>query len=191
MIYKGKLIYYYSDQRDSKHGQKLVHQTSSDLLTWDSPVNDAASNDYKYRPGMTTIVHLPNGQYIITYETCGAPGGCPVYFRLSSDPTKFNSATERPLKDQDGKQPSGSPYVVWTPAGGANGTIVVSTGSHSEVFLNKHLGAGSWQKVKTSAPTSYTRSLLVLPDKKTILIVGAGVLNGKNNKVTANKFVVN
>src|ERR1700753_431027 len=133
MIYKGKLIYYYSDQRDSKHGQKLVHQTSSDLLTWDSPVNDAAWNDYKYRPGMTTIVHLPNGQYIITYETCGAPGGCPVYFRLSSDPTKFNSAAEHSLKDQEGKQPSGSPYVVWSPAGGSNGTIVVSSGSHSEV----------------------------------------------------------
>jgi hypothetical protein len=113
-----------------------------------------------------------------------------VYFRISNDPTKFNTAPERILKDQDGNTPSGSPYVVWTPAGGPKGTIVLSSGGRSELYLNKNLGAGSWTRVGTSAPGAYTRSIMVMPDQKTILVVGAGVLNGKNNKVTANTFVV-
>jgi len=137
---------------------------------------------------MTTIARLPNDQWILTYEVCGK--GCPVYFRLSNDPTKFNSAPEMILKDQDGNTPSGSPYVVWTPAGGPKGTIAVSSGGKSEIYLNKNLGVGAWTRVGTSAPGAYTRSLMVMPDQKTILIVGAGVLNGKNNKVTANTFVI-
>lgn len=37
----GRLICYYSDQRaNTTHGQKLVHQVSSDLLTWGPVVDD-------------------------------------------------------------------------------------------------------------------------------------------------------
>lgn len=37
--YKDTLICYYSDQRDPKYGQKMVHQTTKDLKTW-GPVFD-------------------------------------------------------------------------------------------------------------------------------------------------------
>ncbi|KAF2432826.1 BNR/Asp-box repeat protein [Tothia fuscella] len=189
MMYKERLIYYYSDQRDGKHGQKLDHQISDDLRKWEPPVDDVSYSNYKGRPGMTTIAHLPNGQYMLTYEYCGAPqGGCPVYYRLSADPLKFQSAQAHQLKTPAGGNGlSGSPYVVWTPAGGPNGTIVVSSGGHPEVFLNRNLGApgSEWKKVPTGAQRSYTRSLMVMTDPKNILIVGAGLLNGANNKVTA------
>jgi hypothetical protein len=188
MMYKGKLIYYLSDQRDKKHGQKLNHQISSDLRNWEAPVDDVTYADYKGRPGMTTIAQLPNGQYILAFEFCGAPqGGCPVHYKLASDPTKFNSAPAHLLKSADGKGMNGSPYVVWTPAGGKDGTIVISSGGASEVFINRHLGSPgtSWAKIGTSAPRSYTRSLMVMKDEKKILIAGGGVLNGKDNKVTA------
>lgn len=33
LLLNGQLICYYSDQRDSAHGQKIVHQTTSDLKT--------------------------------------------------------------------------------------------------------------------------------------------------------------
>jgi hypothetical protein len=193
MMYQGKMVYYYSDQRDKKHGQKLDHQISDDLRRWEAPVNDVTDSDYKGRPGMTTIAKLPNEQYILTYEYCGAPqGGCPVYYRLSPDPLKFHSAQAHQLKTPDGKGISGSPYVVWTPAGGKDGTVVVSCSGSSEVFVNRNLAApgSQWTKMGTQAPRSYTRSLMVMADAKQILIVGGGPMNGKDNKVTAATFDV-
>jgi hypothetical protein len=189
MMHNGRLVYYYSDQRDPKHGQKLVHQVTSDLRRWEPLADDVTYKDYKLRPGMTTVAHLPDGRFILTYENCGESHGCPLHYRISKDPLRFNSAPDKLLKLSDGSVPSGSPYVVWTPAGGPQGTIVVSCGGRSELFLNKNLGNGSWVKTASPASTSYTRSLLVLSNKN-ILIVGAGVLNGKNNTVTAETFVV-
>jgi hypothetical protein len=56
------------DRRDPLYGQKLVHQTSGDLLTWGPVVNDVTYPVYTDRPGMTTVTHLPNGKYMMTYE---------------------------------------------------------------------------------------------------------------------------
>jgi hypothetical protein len=56
------------DRRDPLYGQKLVHQTSIDLLTWGPVVNDVTYPVYTDRPGMTTVTHLPNGKYMMTYE---------------------------------------------------------------------------------------------------------------------------
>ncbi|KAI2617502.1 glycoside hydrolase family 93 protein [Hypoxylon sp. NC1633] len=189
MLYNGKLLYYYSDQRDSAHGQKLVHQTSTDLRTWSTVVDDVAYSTYSQRPGMPTVALLPNGQYIYTYEYGGGSGGgsFPVYYRMSSDPEKFSSATHHVLKATDGSVPNGSPYVVWTSAGGANGTIVVSSGCCSEVWINKALGAdNAWKKVSTLEGTSYTRSLHIFQeDPNSLLIAGGGHLPpSTTNKVT-------
>ncbi|KAI1139863.1 glycoside hydrolase family 93 protein [Hypoxylon sp. FL0543] len=192
MLYKGKLLYYYSDQRDPKHGQKLVHQTSTDLRSWGPVVDDVAYPTYSQRPGMPTVALLPNGQYIYTYEYGGGPnpansGSFPVYYRLSSDPEKFNSATHHVLRTTDGTVPTGSPYVVWSSAGGANGTIIVSSGCCSEIYINKALGAeNAWTKVSTPEGTSYTRSLHVFQeDPGSLLLAGGGQLPpSTTNKVT-------
>ncbi|KAI0385581.1 glycoside hydrolase family 93 protein [Hypomontagnella monticulosa] len=192
MLYKGKLLYYYSDQRDPKHGQKMVHQVSTDLLTWGPVVDDVAYPTYSQRPGMPTLALLPNGQYIYTYEYGGGPnpagsGSFPVYYRLSSDPEKISSATHHLLRATDGSVPTGSPYVVWSSAGGVNGTIIVSAGCCSEVWINKALGAeGAWRKVSTPEGTSYTRSLHVFQeDPSSLLIAGGGHLPpSTTNKVT-------
>jgi hypothetical protein len=56
------------DRRDPLYGQKLVHQTSRDLLTWGPVVNDVTYPVYTDRPGMTTVTHLSNGKYMMTYE---------------------------------------------------------------------------------------------------------------------------
>ncbi|KAF2669752.1 BNR/Asp-box repeat protein [Microthyrium microscopicum] len=192
MVHNHKLVLYYSDQRDPKHGQKLVHQVTSDLKTWEPPVDDTSVEEYKARPGMTTIAELPNGQFILTFEWCGADeGGCPVHYRLSKDPLDFQNSPYYALKTRDRFAPNGSPYVVWTPEGGSHGTIVVSSGGREEVFINKNLGnPGDWVKVSTGAPTSYTRSLMAMADRKNILIVGGGVLNGKNNTISADVFQI-
>lgn len=185
--WQGDVVLYYSDQRDPDHGQKLVHQVSSDLKTWGDVVDDYADDAYESRPGMTTIAELPNGQFILTYEYYGAEeADFAVYYRLSDDPTKFAETTHQVIRTSTDTIPVGSPYVVWSSAGGDNGTIVVSSGTQTPVYINRALGdPDAWVELATVAASSYTRSLLVLPDQEDILIVGGGVLNGSNNVVSA------
>jgi hypothetical protein len=180
--YKDTLIHYYSDQRDNTtHGQKMVHQTTKDLKTWGPVVDDVAYPTYTDRPGMPTVALLPNGKYIMTYEYGGGPAittsyQFPVYFKMVSDPEKFGAATGFSLQSNDGVIPTGSPYVVWSPVGGKNGTIIVSASSSSDVYINKALGEGPWTSVATPEKAAYTRHLRVLKDKKKLLIMGGGVL---------------
>jgi hypothetical protein len=193
MWYDGQIVIYYSDQRDPLYGQKLVHQTSRDLLTWGPVVNDVTYPVYTDRPGMTTIALLPNGKYIHTYEFGGGPTVVgtnyqfPVYYRISENPLDFENAVGLPLVSNDGIQPESSPYVTWSPVGGPNGTIIVSSGTYTQIFINQALGdVNSWRTVPTPEGISYTRSLRVfkfIPDH--LLIIGAGVLPpSTTNKVT-------
>ncbi|EAT92053.1 hypothetical protein HBH56_122450 [Parastagonospora nodorum] len=182
MEYKGTLIHYYSDQRDNAtHGQKMVHQTSSDLKTWGPVIDDVAYPTYTDRPGMPTVALLPNGKYIMSYEYGGGPAipssyQFPVYYKIVDDPEQFGPATGISLKATDGTVPSGSPYVVWSSVGGANGTIIVSAHSGGDIFINKGLGEGPWVKVATPERSHYTRHLRVLADPTKLLIMGGGQL---------------
>ncbi|KAJ3975675.1 BNR/Asp-box repeat protein [Lentinula raphanica] len=192
MLFEDEMIVYYSDQRDPAHGQKLVHQTSTDLLTWASPVDDVAYDVFDDRPGMTTVALLPNGSYIMTYEFFGAPeASFAVYYRVSDDPTTFDSAPGQVLRATDGTIPTSSPFIVWSPVGGANGILAVSANSDSAVFLNQCLGApNAWTRVTTPESASYSRNLRVMPDG-TLLITGAGVLSGSDNSVTTSSIDLN
>ena len=181
IMYKGQIVVYYSDQRDSAHCQKLVHQVSSDLKTWEAPVDDVTYANDTARPGMPTVTHLPDGNYMMTYEYGGGPGfsnySFPAYYRINKNPLNFNQSVGLPIISKDGTQPISSPYVTWSPVGGKNGTIAVSTGSHSEIFVNQALGAlDQWVKVPTAEKISYTRHLRVLPNPDHLLIMGGGVL---------------
>jgi|TARA_R110002003_G_scaffold351_4_gene18890 hypothetical protein len=182
MEYKNTLIHYYSDQRDNAtHGQKMVHQTTKDLKTWGPVIDDVAYPTYTDRPGMPTVQLLPNGKYIMAYEYGGGPAittsyQFPVYYKIDSDPEKFGPATGISLKATDGTIPTGSPYVVWSPVGGKNGTLIISAHSNTEVFINKGLGEGPWVKVPTPEKTHYTRHLRVLQDPTKLLIMGGGQL---------------
>jgi hypothetical protein len=125
---------------------------------------------------------------MLTYENGG--GGnystyqFPVYYRFSDSPLTFDTAVDYPIQ-QGSAYPNGSPYLVWSPAGGVNGTIVVSAGSSSNVWVNKALGdVNSWTSVTTPQPKSYTRSLGVMNNASHLLILGGGVLNGKANTVS-------
>jgi hypothetical protein len=146
---------------------------------------------------MTTVSHLPNDKWIITYEFYGAPEvAFAVYYRISDSPLTFSNATGRVIRGTDGSIPVGSPYNVWTPVGGSEGTVVVSCGSYPEVWVTQDIEAlecgrnATWVRRETGAPTSYTRSLRVLPDPSQILLVGGGVLSGTNNSVTAGSIEI-
>lgn len=54
-----RLSVYYSDQRDPKHGQKLVQQTTEgDFDSWGPVVNMVASDTYEDRPGMLIVTEV-------------------------------------------------------------------------------------------------------------------------------------
>jgi hypothetical protein len=189
MLYKNKLICYYSDQRDPKYGQKMVHQTTTDLKTWGPVVDDVKYPTYTDRPGMPTVALLPNGKYIMSYEYGGGPHGSdtsyqfPVHYKIASNPEEFDAAVGLPVVATNGVIPLGSPYVEWSPVGGKNGTIIVSGHSSTDIFINKGLGAGDWVAVPTPEKAAYTRHLRVLKDQKKLLIMGGGELpptDGKN-----------
>ncbi|KAI1842094.1 hypothetical protein JX265_013641 [Neoarthrinium moseri] len=181
LVYNNQLVIYYSDQRDSKYGQKLVHQTTSDLATWSAVVDDVHDTAaYAARPGMPAITRLPNGNYIFAYEVCGTDG-CRVHYRLNRNPLDVlntpASATFT-LKSTKGTTPVSSPSVVWSSVGGANGTIVLSAGNSGQVFTNRKLGdPNSWVEYTTPQPSAYSRGLeLLKSDDSALVIIGAGRL---------------
>ncbi len=187
MMSGSKLIAYYSDQRDPNNGQKIVHQVSTDGVTWGSVVNDVATSTYGDRPGMPVVAKLPNGNYVMTYEFWGAPeGGFAVYYKISSDPEAFGSATGIALKATDGTQPKSSPYITWLPTGGANGTLVVSANSSDDLFLNTQNGAANtWTRIASTVPGGYSRGLLPLADGHSLLVLSGGHLTSTGlNPVT-------
>ena len=111
MVANNKLIAYYSDQRDTKYGQKIVHQTSTDGINWGPVVDDVTSSLYIDRPGMPVVAQMGNGNYIMTYEICGSQN-CEVSYKIGADPENFGSIKGIGLLAKDGTSPSSSPYVV-------------------------------------------------------------------------------
>jgi len=156
----GRVYCYYSDESDEegkKNGsgaQRLVFKYSTDMKTWvgqdgktgvtDTPFYaiDASNSDaYNFRPGMISIAKMGNGEYFMVYEICGIGGGCPIYYRKTTNladwPDKDKLGTE--IKDQNGKTLGSAPWCAWTPEGGECGTLFV-IGEHRTLFLSFDYG---------------------------------------------------
>jgi hypothetical protein len=187
LAHDGTIGVFYSDQRDPLHAQKLAHQKSTDLVNWGPVVNDVAYKTYTDRPGMTVMTYIPPmKKWILVYEYPGTPslnasGGeswngdaYPVYYRFADSPFEFDNDRGYPIVIR-GVQPGSSPYVVWSPTGGPNGTIIVSDNDHSDVFTNSFGGMpDQWEAHETPQMNAYSRALLVpskYPDH--LMILGA------------------
>lgn len=105
---------------------------------------------------------------------------------MSSNPEDFASVEHHKLVVSSGTKPTSSPYVVWTPYGGKNGTIIASSGTESTLFINRALGQGEWTEIASPEAHSYTRSLRVLSEGngRYLMVNGGGVLGGSANRVT-------
>ncbi|GAB3008989.1 hypothetical protein GCM10023080_088850 [Streptomyces pseudoechinosporeus] len=176
LISGDRLIVYYSDQRDTDHGQKIVHQVSTDIRNWGPVVDDVAMPTYADRPGMPVVTRLPNGNYVMSYEYCNAPeGGCSVYYKISSDPEGFGSVTGRVLRSTDGVIPSGAPFITWLPTGGPNGTLVLSGESQDDLFVNTENGAANaWTRMRSNVAGGYSRGMLPLADGHSLMVLSGG-----------------
>lgn len=184
MVANNKLIVYYSDQRDPKYGQKIVHQTSTDGVNWGPLVDDVTSTLYFDRPGMPIVARMGNGNYIMTYESCGSEN-CEVYYKIGPDPENFGSVKRNSILAKDGTSPTSSSYVVWLPTGGPNGTLVVSALSDEMLFLNTQNGEGLWTKIKSNTEKGYSRGLVPMPDGHSLFVISGGPLGtDRANSVT-------
>ena len=158
----GQLVVYYSDERfQESHGynQLLSHQVSPDGgVTWGEEVFDVAIPGGRMRPGMPIVLRLPNGRYLMIYEMVGLKMPY-LYGRFSSDGLDWGDPSDMGfrLQTEDGFSLASTPYMLWTPKGGPNGTILVSgrtssLGTRLEMpgwFLaNDQNGEGPWKKVE-------------------------------------------
>jgi hypothetical protein len=194
MLHGNKLVCYYSDQRDPSYGQKLVHQTTQDGLTWSAVVDDVTMPVYTDRPGMTTVAKMSDGRFVLTFENGGGLVNgqvppqytFPVYYKISSDPLNFGAVEAQALVSSDGTVPVSSPYVIFDDKAKR---LIVSCGTDNDVFTNDNLGdAASWKTQYTGERTSYTRNLGIIRDHKgqtALHITGGGLLPpaGQHNQV--------
>ncbi|KAF5662339.1 hypothetical protein FCIRC_11558 [Fusarium circinatum] len=190
MMHNGQLVVYYSSQADLKYNQKLAHKTTKDLRNWSEEVNDVAYDNESQRPGMAVVAYSPvSKKYVMTFEYCGGPltGGCPVYYKVSTDPLAFNAATAQPIMPNNPSlNPNGSPFIIWTPEPGKNGKgIFIANGnSREEVFVNTdELDPNAWKAVSVGQWSAYSRELRIINTPKNSAAKGSSKLlitNGGN-----------
>lgn len=179
MVTDRGLICYFSDERPSANNypQVLAHVVSTDGgLSWGNEVYDVALQNGVERPGMMIVVPLPNGTYGMTYEDCKAgfdpDQACDVYFKTSPDAESWNPGSlGTRIETADQRFLLHTPYLAWSPAGGANGTLIASgqrvvAGTDGSLvvqredghvlFVNRNLGSGAWQEITTPVTTAPT-----------------------------------
>jgi len=154
---------------------------SRDLRNWDPPVNDVAYDLYIARPGMTVVAWIPPiKQWILVYEfpigNSSSHGvNYPVYYRLASSPLEFRYSEGLPIVINNTTAPNASPYVVWSPVGGPNGTIVVSDADNQRVYTNQFGGdINKWEMHDTPAPVTYSRAIHILAKHPNNLLLFGG-----------------
>ena len=165
---KGELVCFYSDETEvaNVHGQRLVYKVSKDGETWSDKKYLIAPEDKTKRPGMPIVTPIADGKYMLVYEMVGLNDG-ELYFKISDDLTEWGDYKKygTPIASKDGKKPHATPYIAWSPEGGLNGTLILSSwrmsgGDHtySDIFLSTDLGK-TWYTVDNPLPYEYNHDM--------------------------------
>jgi len=190
----GRVVAYYSDERfkDDNFNQLLAHRVSEDGgRTWGEVDFDVAIPDGQTRPGMSVVTRMPDGNFFMIYEIVSLPGypleprSNPVHFRISPDGVDWGDHTERGTLIQDNRRQFlwATPFVVWSPYGGPNGTLIASARgvmreNYGQVgngyMINRNLGQGFWTLIETPiwyipGPSGYSGTMIPLGDGREIL----------------------
>ena len=162
---------FFSDERPSSEGfaQVIAHVRSTDGgATWGPEIFDVASRDGLQRPGMPTVVRLPDGRFAMTLEDCKAGRNadqvCLDYLKMSPDGQDWSplSSMGSLIEARGGHRLLHTPTLAYSPYGGNKGTLIV-TGqrvvageegslqvlpqSGHVVFANANLGSGDWREI--------------------------------------------
>ncbi len=185
----GRLVCFYSDDTDPEHSQKIVYRISADGESWEETVSVVASNIIEERPGMPVVTRLGDGSYFMVYEIVDKEGtqGNPVYCRRSEDCLDWGDATYmgEEVISRNGKKALGSaPYCAWTPAGGEDGTLIVSgtfmrkgkSDTGTDLFVSRDCGK-TWKTVPHIIPytsadhVGYSNSFIFSSDGRMIYAI--------------------
>lgn len=191
---RGRLVAYFSDERDKKNAfnQLLDHVVSEDGgRTWGPLVYDVAIPDGLSRPGMPIIARDGKGKYYMSYELVSAPGypleprTNAMHFKTSMDGLNWGDPKDPGtlIQDRWRQFPNGTPYIIWTPWGGPNGTLVASARSivrdnlgrvGQGLFINRNGGEGLWTLIETPITyeinnDAYSQTMIPLGDGQEIL----------------------
>ncbi|HET9172461.1 MAG TPA: RICIN domain-containing protein, partial [Actinospica sp.] len=170
----GNLVCYFSDERQKVYDSS-GNDTSTSILqavsyhvstdggqTWGAEGNVAAIPDDSDRPGMITVTKLGNGQYMATYEVVNQPSQtlntAVVYSKFSSDGITWTAnSLGTKIVLANGRGMGSSPFVRWVPAGGPNGTVIVSSkwavdssgniSGGQNFYVNYNYGQGPWEQM--------------------------------------------
>jgi hypothetical protein len=144
-------------------------------------VNDVAYDEYLARPGMTVVAFIPPlKKWILVHElpvgNSSSHGvNYPVYYVMADSPLEFGKEVGRPIVINNMTAPNASPYVVWSPLGGPNGTIVVSDADRSQVYTNQFGGdVDKWEEHATPAGAVYSRAIQIFKNRPNKLMIYGG-----------------
>ena len=196
----GRLVCYFSDERQVQYSQFLGHVVSRDGgQSWSEETMDVGVPDGLTRPGMATVIRLPSGGYVMSFEVCGTPN-CPVHLKRSADGVHWGNPTDLGARVQtrDGVYAGRTPYIAL--AGGADSPpalVLTSKGlfgsddlpaaqSGRMLLVNRAGGAGDWSFIPSPAPVSpagpdcanYSSALLTNPADHSLVMLAAAGLDG-------------
>jgi hypothetical protein len=136
---------------------------------------------YEARPGMTVVEYIPPiDKWILVHErpignSSSYGVNYPVYYVMADSPLEFGKEVGLPIVINNKTAPNASPYVVWSPLGGPNGTIVVSDADRRPVYTNRHGGAvDKWEEHGTPAGAVYSRAIQIFKKRPDHLMLYGG-----------------
>lgn len=133
------------------------------------------------------------------YEVVGLPN-VSVYFRLSDSGRDWGDPMHLKTKilNENGNFMRGTPYVVWTPPGGENGTLIATPrrmmidgeAVGNGMMINKNLGEGSWTLVKTAIDRNpdmhsggYSQAMAIINEGKSLINFVPAPYDGNKSKL--------
>lgn len=201
----GRLICYYSDERQPGYNQAIVQEISPDGgLTWGNyQIIVGNSADFNWRPGMPRVVKAKNGTYFMFFEMLGAAPNFAVRFKTSTDGINWGSATN--LGNVVGTgiyRASQTPEVAYVDDGSANGRFYVRgmtdvVSSANKMFTSADYGA-TWSEVDApltvkgsnqSTPAAWSGTLL--PLNNSLLLEVNSVKVGSRTEIRSNLAQIN
>jgi hypothetical protein len=167
----GSLNCFFSDERPSADGfaQVIAHVRSTDGgATWGPEIFDVAARDGSQRPGMPTVVALPNGSFAMSLEDCKAGQDadqvCTDYVKFSPDGQDWSPLSSMGVRVESAgaRRLLHTPTLAWAAYGGKSGTLIISgqrvvTGDEGSLkvqrqsgrvlMVNTQLGQGLWREI--------------------------------------------
>ena len=130
---------------------------------------------------MTVVAYIPPlKKWILVHEfpignSSSYGSNYPVYYVMADSPLEFGKNKGRPIVISNTSVPNASPYVVWSPIGGPNGTIVVSDADRRQVYTNSYGGAvDKWEAHITPAGAVYSRAIQIFKKRPDHLLIYGG-----------------